>query len=115
MSGASICAEMTANFKILREWQTPAKLKQPVLNLWQLDCINWNAGDVVFAAFHVQFCRAFSASISNVNISFCTIRIIFDRLLERVAYFMLYYVTMILHAYSRCYIAPGYIAHRSAI
>ena len=34
--------------------------------------------------FHVLFSRAFSESISIVNLSFCTIRIIFDRLLERV-------------------------------
>ena len=39
---------------------------------------------VQVSVFHVQFSRAFSASISNMNISFCTIRIIYDRLLERV-------------------------------
>ena len=34
----------------------------------------------VFSAFHVQFSRAFSESISIVNLSFCTISIIFDSL-----------------------------------
>ena len=47
--------------------------------------LNWNAeeGARESSAFHVQFSRAFSASISNVNISICSIRNIFDRLLER--------------------------------
>ena len=44
--------------------------------------LNWNAEDVVSSALHVQFSRAFSASISNVNIAFCAICNIFDRLFK---------------------------------
>ena len=33
MGGAIICAETTTNFNISREWQTPATLKLPILNL----------------------------------------------------------------------------------
>ena len=48
--------------------------------------LNWNAEEGESSAFHVQFSRVFSASISDVIISFCAIRKIFDRLLERVVY-----------------------------
>ena len=93
--GAIICAETTANFNISREWQTPATLKLPVpiLNLRKLATRLFITGtaardaeDGESSAFHVLFSRAFSESISNVNLSFCTIRNIFNLsgLLERV-------------------------------
>ena len=45
--------------------------------------LNWNAEEGGSSAIHVQFSRAFFASISIVKISFCSIHT-FDRLLERV-------------------------------
>ena len=106
MGGAIICAETTANFKISREWQTPATLKLPILNLRKRpgsqslrpgqplaldrDCTSKlerkRGPGVTSSALHVLISRALSESISNVNLSFCTVRNIFDRLLpvERV-------------------------------
>ena len=86
--------ETTANFKISREWQTPATLKLPILNLRKLvwvchyKCINWNAKVLTLwlqpERSSVQSSMAFSESISTVNLSFSTISNIFDRLLARV-------------------------------
>ena len=102
MGGAIICAETTTNFNISREWQTPATLKLPILNLRKrpgsqslrpgqplaLDCTSklerTRGPGVTSSALHVLISRALSESISNVNLSFCTVRNIFDRLLERV-------------------------------
>ena len=65
--------ETTANFNFSREWQTPATQKLPILSLRKsatTSVLNWNAEDVVVSAFHVLYSRAFSVSISNVNLSF---------------------------------------------